>query len=53
MLERKHSHLARSSVVNVAQVATLDRSLLTEQVATLPRRLMAAVNAGLRLVLDL
>lgn len=52
-LERKHSRLARSSVINVSQVATLDRSLLTERVASLPRRLMGAVDAGLKLVLDL
>jgi mRNA interferase MazF len=52
-LERKHSRLARSSVVNVSQVATLDRSLLTERVTNLPRRLMAAVDAGLKLALDL
>jgi mRNA interferase MazF len=52
-LGRKHSRLARSSVVNVSQVATLDRSLLTERVTNLPRRLMAAVDAGLKLALDL
>ena len=45
--------LEKDSVVNVSQFFTLDRSTLSERVGTLPPRLTAAVNAGLRLVLDL
>jgi hypothetical protein len=31
---------------------TIDKSVLTERVASLPRRVMAAVDGGLKLVLD-
>jgi len=39
--------------VNVSQVLTLDKGFLTEHVGTLPLRLQTAVDAGLRLVLQL
>jgi mRNA interferase MazF len=47
------SGLPRDSVVNVSQVLTLDRSFLTEHAGTLPARLQASVDAGLRFVLQL
>jgi mRNA interferase MazF len=47
------SGLPRDSVVNVSQIVTLDRRFLTEQVGTLPVRVQASVDAGLRLILDL
>ena len=53
LLERKHSGLRRSSVVNVSQIVTLDKRVLTERVAGLPRRVMAAVDGGLKLALHL
>jgi mRNA interferase MazF len=53
LLERKVSMLAKDSVANVSQLVTLDRTYLTERVAKLPTRTMAAIDAGLRLVLDL
>jgi len=53
LLERKHSHLKKSSVVNVSQIVTIDKRVLTERVASLPSRVMAAVDGGLKLVLDL
>jgi mRNA-degrading endonuclease toxin of MazEF toxin-antitoxin module len=37
----------------VSQVVTLDRDFLTERTGKLPARIMAAVDAGLRLVVDL
>jgi mRNA-degrading endonuclease toxin of MazEF toxin-antitoxin module len=40
-------------VANVSQIITLDRDCLTERVGKLPPRTMAAVDAGLRVVLDL
>ena len=52
-LEHESSGLPRDSVVNVSQLLTPDRSLLTERVATLPSFLMANVDAGLRLVTGL
>ena len=45
--------LPRYSVANVTQVVTLNRGDLIEHVGRLPPRLMARVDAGLRLVLDL
>lgn len=47
------SGLARDSVVNVSQLITLDRSLLTEPVGRISERVMSEVVAGLRLVLEL
>jgi mRNA interferase MazF len=53
LLPSKISGLPRDSVANVSQLITLDRSFLTEEVDKLPSRLMAEVDAGLRLVLEL
>lgn len=53
LLSRQASGLRRRSVVNVSQVLTLDRGLLTEKVKKLTDRQMAAIDAGLRLVLGL
>ena len=53
LLERKHSGLRKSSVVNVSQIVTIDKRVLTERIASLPRRVMAAVDGGLKLALHL
>lgn len=45
--------LTKPSVVNVSQVATIDKSRLLERVGQLPSRLLAEVEDGLRLVLGL
>jgi mRNA interferase MazF len=50
---QRHTRLAKDSVINVSQVVTLDRSLLTELVGRLPAQLMEAVDAGLCLVLGI
>jgi len=47
------SGLARPSVVNVSQLLTLDRSILTGRVGTLPGAVLDRIDAGLRLVLAL
>jgi mRNA interferase MazF len=52
-LPAKVSGLPRDSIVNVSQLLTLDRSFLTEEVGKLPSRVLAEVDAGLRLVLQL
>ena len=49
----RSSRLTIDSVVNVSQVITVDKSLLTEYVSTLPNRKMEKVEKGLRLVLSL
>ena len=52
-LRRKDSRLKHDSVVNVSQVLTPDRSLLTERIGRLAPRHLARLEAGLRLVLAL
>ena len=53
MIERRVSMLSGDSIVNVSQVLTIDRSLLTEVVSNLPDRIMDTINDGLRLVMNL
>lgn len=50
---QRETKLAKPSVVNVSQVATIDKSRLLERIGTLPGRLLAAVEDGVRLVLGL
>jgi mRNA interferase MazF len=50
---RRDSGLTKPSVVNVSQVATIDKQRLLERVGRLPARLMAEVENGVRLVLGL
>ncbi len=52
-LTRRQSKLSRESVINVSQLLTLDRSFLTEKVGRLPSKPTAALEEGLRLILDL
>jgi mRNA interferase MazF len=51
-LDAKQSRLPKESVVNVSQLATLDKRILVERVSSLSRETMARVDAGLRLVLS-
>jgi len=53
LLPSKHSGLPRESVANVTQIVTLDDDYLSEKLGRIPPRLMARVDAGLKLVLDL
>jgi mRNA interferase MazF len=50
---RAETGLPKASVVNVSQVITLDRALLTSRVKALPGAVMQQVDAGLRLALGL
>jgi mRNA interferase MazF len=43
------SGLAKASVVNVSQILTLDRGLLTQRVRGLPADTMRQIDEGLRL----
>jgi mRNA interferase MazF len=52
-LSRVQSGLRKESVVNVAQLITLDRAVLTRRVKRLPARQLSALDAGIRLVLSL
>lgn len=52
-IAKSESGLGKPSVVNVSQVLTLDRTLLTEQVRRLSDKKMIEVDQGLRMVLAL
>lgn len=52
-IAKSDSGLPQPSVVNVSQLITLDRSILTGKVRTLPGAVMAKVDSGLKLVLAL
>ncbi|KPJ51948.1 mRNA interferase MazF2, partial [candidate division TA06 bacterium DG_24] len=53
LIPRKAAGLPKDSVANVTQVVTLDQDFLAERVGRLPAGVMARVDAGLKLVLDL
>jgi mRNA interferase MazF len=53
LLPVKNTGLPRDSAAVVTQVVTLDKEYLGERVGKIPPRLMAQVDAGLKLVLDL
>lgn len=50
---KAESGLSQPSVVNVSQVLTIDKALLTDRVRPLSAEVMQRVDNGLRLVLDL
>jgi mRNA interferase MazF len=50
---KAESGLSKVSVVNVSQVITLDRALITARVKRLPGKVMERVGVGLGLVLGL
>ncbi len=52
-LSKSESGLPKPSIVNVTQVITIDKSLLTEKVKSLPGAVVQQVDVGLRLVLAL
>ena len=53
LVPRAASGLPKDSVANLSQVVTVDRDFLTKRTGKLPVRLLAAIDAGLKLVLDL
>jgi mRNA interferase MazF len=52
-MARAECGLPKASVVNVSQLVTMDRGVLTERVRALPADVMRAVDDGLRMVLAL
>jgi mRNA-degrading endonuclease toxin of MazEF toxin-antitoxin module len=52
-ISTEFAELEADSVVNVTQLATIDRDTLEERLTTLPDWLMAQVDAGLRRALAL
>ena len=53
LLPREETGLPKDSVANVSQVVTADRRFLTERVSPIPAGLLAEVDRGLLLALDL
>lgn len=53
VVRARESSLPRDSVVNVSQLYTVDKSMLTERCGHLSARTMRAVDAGMRLALEL
>jgi mRNA interferase MazF len=52
-ISRSDSGLKAVSVVNVSQLLTIDRGLLTQRVRAVPAPILDQVEEGLRLVLAL
>ena len=50
-LGRNDSGLSKASVVNVSQIVTLDRCVLTQRIRAVPGTTLRNVDEGLRLVL--
>jgi mRNA interferase MazF len=50
---KAESGLGKPSIVNVSQLVTMDRSVLTERVRSLPADVMRAIDDGLRLALGI
>jgi mRNA interferase MazF len=48
---KSESGLTKPSAVNISQLFTLDRALLTQRVRALPAEIMRDIDEGLRLVL--
>ena len=52
-ISKSDSGLPQPSVVNVSQIITIDKSVLTSRAKTVPAAIMAEVDDGIRLVLAL
>jgi mRNA interferase MazF len=52
-VNKSESGLAKPSIVNVSQLVTLDRELLTQRIRGLPGDTMRQIDEGLRLALGL
>jgi mRNA interferase MazF len=52
-LRRREAGLSRDSVINISQLLTLDKAILTERIGRLSPHRLQELEAGLRLVLAL
>lgn len=52
LLDRGEGNLPRQSVVNISQVLTLDKQVLSERIGTLSSRRIQEIISGLRLLLE-
>jgi mRNA interferase MazF len=53
LVHRRDTGLAKESVINVSQTATVNKTRLTQRIGILPTPVMHEVEAGMRLVLGL
>ncbi len=53
LLTKKESHLPKSSVVNVSQLITLDKSYFLKYVSALNKRVLKELDNSLKTVLEL
>ena len=53
LLEKTVSKLDKTSAVNFSQIATVDKTDLTEQVAMLPKSVIEKINNCLKMVLEI
>ena len=53
LLPKKECRLETASVANVSQVVTVNKSLLTKRISTIPDSLLLQIESGLRLILGL
>jgi mRNA interferase MazF len=51
LLLPRHTGLSKTSVANVSQIVTLDRSLLSEQTGKLPDKLIDSILSGVDIIL--
>jgi len=52
-LEKGESGLSKDGVVNISQIATIDKRRLTEKVCVLSQSSMSEIDYGLKLVLNI
>ena len=52
LLEKGSANLPKTSVVNVTQIVTIDKSALTERIGKLPLATVTRIRAGLQVLFD-
>jgi mRNA interferase MazF len=52
ILEKAISGLEKTSVINFSQIATIDKTRLTEQVTMLPKNYIIKINESIRFIFD-
>ena len=53
LLHKNDSNLSKTSVVNISQIITLDKSFLTKCVGSINKAFLKKVEMGIKLVFDL
>ena len=53
LLDQSASNLPKTSVINISQLVTIDKKLLTECIGAIPQGVMRKVERGIQIVLDL